>query len=251
MKKIVNVILVICMLFTLSGCDKSQNNAVEKKTEDTNTETTEIVVTCDDNRTEQKYMVMLEDMLYVDTGETNSLPRCGNMDFDLKYTGLPDKTPSENGQVNCKVEMNGGQHSWRENRIEIFVDDEWHIFAYNENNLDGVTMRVTESTDSSVTLEIVNETDKDIQYGDDFILEKKDNDSGEWRRVQTIIDDYGFNDIAHIVQKGTPSIEEIDFEWLYGKLEAGTYRIVKELIDYKGTGENINYWYSAEFMVGE
>lgn len=250
-KKMIITVLVICTMFTLLGCSSNKRNNVEKRNETSSAETTETTTASKENETEKKYTVMLDDKLYVDTDETNSQLRCGNMDFDLKYTGSLDDIPSKNGQTNCKVQNKGGQYSWRENRIEICVDDTWHILAHNENNLEGVSMRVTENTNTSVTLEIVNKTDKDVQGGEYFCLEKKDDESGEWRRVQTIIDNYAFNDIAYIVQKDKPFIEKVEFEWLYGKLNAGTYRVVKEIMDFRETENYTIYWYSAEFMVTE
>lgn len=149
-KKMIITVLVICTMFTLLGCSSNKSNNVEKGNETDSVVTTEIMATNNENELEQKYMVMLEDKLYVDTGETGSQGRCGVMDFDLKYTDSLDDIPSKNGQTNCKVQNKGGQYSWRENRIEICVDDTWHILAHNENNLEGVSMRVTEKISSHV-----------------------------------------------------------------------------------------------------
>ncbi|GFI45870.1 hypothetical protein IMSAGC019_01183 [Lachnospiraceae bacterium] len=87
--------------------------------------------------------------------------------------------------------------------------------------LDGVTMEVTECSDISVTVRIVNDTDKDIQCGEDFCLEVQDEETGEWRKLDEVIDNAAFNAIAYMVQKDSPYEAVIDFEWLYGKLEPG------------------------------
>lgn len=43
----------------------------------------------------------------------------------------------------------------------------------------------------------------------------------------------------------------IDFEWLYGKLETGRYRIIKSITDLKGTGDYTDYAFAAEFNIKE
>ena len=115
--------------------------------------------------------------------------------------------------------------------------------------LDGVTMEVTECSDTSVTVRIVNDTDKDIQCGEDFCLEVQDEETGEWRKLDEVIDNAAFNAIAYMVQKDSPYEAVIDFEWLYGKLEPGRYRIVKTVMDFRGTGDFADYTFTAEFSI--
>lgn len=115
--------------------------------------------------------------------------------------------------------------------------------------LDGVTMEVTKCSDISVTVKIVNDTEKYIQCGDAFYLEVQDEESVEWRKLDTIIDNAAFDAIAHIIQKDSPYEMVIDFEWLYGKLEPGRYRIVKTITGFRGSGDYTDYIYTAEFTV--
>ena len=95
----------------------------------------------------------------------------------------------------------------------------------------------------------MNDTEKYIQCGDAFYLEVQDEESGEWRKLDTIIDNAAFDAIAHIIQKDSPYEMVIDFEWLYGKLEPGRYRIVKTITDFRGSGDYTDYIYTAEFTV--
>ena len=113
--------------------------------------------------------------------------------------------------------------------------------------LDGVTMEVTEYSDTSVTVRITNDTDMDIMCGEDFCLKILDEETGEWRDLDTIIDDYGFTAEAYMIQKDSPYETVINFEWLYGKLEPGRYRIVKTVMDFRRTGDYTNYVFAAEF----
>ncbi len=104
-------------------------------------------------------------------------------------------------------------------------------------------------SDTSVTVRIVNDTDKDIQCGAAFYLEIQDEETGEWRKLDTVIDNGAFTDVAYMIQKDSPYEAVIDFEWLYGKLEPGRYRIVKTIMDFRGTGEVTDYTFTAEFGI--
>jgi len=50
-------------------------------------------------------------------------------------------------------------------------------------------------------------------------------------------------------EEAIPYEAVIDFEWLYGKLEPGRYRIVKTVTDFRGTGDYTDYVYTAEFSI--
>lgn len=115
--------------------------------------------------------------------------------------------------------------------------------------LDGVTMEVIECSDTSVTVRITNNTDKDIQCGDAFYLEIQDEKTGEWRKLDTVIDNAAFTDVAYMIQKDSPYEKVIDFEWLYGKLEPGRYRIVKTVMEFRGTENCTDYIFTAEFCI--
>ena len=142
--------------------------------------------------------------------------------------------------------------------IDDFVtdddDQEWKVESGDVDTnvsspIDGVTMEVTKCSDISVTVKIVNNTDKDIECGDDFYLEKQDEESGEWREPDTVIDSYGFYDTAHMIQKDSPYEVVIDFEWLYGKLKPGRYQIAKTVMVFRETGDHTSYAFTAEFIV--
>ncbi len=53
--------------------------------------------------------------------------------------------------------------------------------------LDGVTMEVAECSDTSVTVKITNDTDKDIGCGNPFYLEIQNEETGEWREADTVL----------------------------------------------------------------
>lgn len=49
-----------------------------------------------------------------------------------------------------------------------------------------------------------------------------------------------------MIQKDSPYEKFIDFEWLYGELEPGRYRIVKTVIDFRRIGDYTDYVFTAE-----
>lgn len=118
------------------------------------------------------------------------------------------------------------------------------------NNFDGVTMSVKNETVSSTKLTVVfeNKSSSNCIYGEEFWLEKKIND--KWYRVPVAIDgNYGFNSIGYDLSSGSESEWTVDWEWLYGKLKAGEYRIVKSIMDFRGTGDYDTYISAAEFSI--
>lgn len=78
----------------------------------------------------EKRMVMFQDKLYVDTGETSNEPRCGVMDFTLD-SSVEKGEPQENNQTNFGIGY-GGQYGMKENTIEVNINNEWCIFALSE-----------------------------------------------------------------------------------------------------------------------
>lgn len=121
------------------------------------------------------------------------------------------------------------------------------------NNFDGVKMEIKEGSLSPAGLTVVikNDTpDKQLIFGEDFLLEKKID--GSWYQVPVTFEgNYGFDSIGYEVKPSNEGEWTVDWEWLYGSLEAGEYRIVKEVLDFRGTGEFDMYHLAAEFSLTE
>lgn len=117
------------------------------------------------------------------------------------------------------------------------------------NALEGVTMVFEEGTVSSEkgTVLFVNETATEYTYGEYFELEwKKD---GDWVQVPTVLKSYGFNDIGYTLQPFESAAQIIEWEWLYGVLESGEYRLVKEILERNEAGNPKTHMLAAEFEV--
>ncbi len=93
----------------------------------------------------------------------------------------------------------------------------------------GVTMFVKAVTDESIKAVFENSTDQEVIYGEDYFLEMKKD--GTWQELPYATGGAkGYHDLAYIVLPGKTSECMIDYQWLYGTLEKGEYRLVKNII---------------------
>ena len=106
--------------------------------------------------------------------------------------------------------------------------------AMNENfkptEIEGISMAIKENslTNKEATI-IIKDTNKKgtYIYGDSFWIDKKENDN--WISLTTIGKNCGFNDIAYYTNdEGLLELKQ-NWDCMYGGLEAGTYRLVKDI----------------------
>lgn len=76
---------------------------------------------------------------------------------------------------------------------------------------------------------------------------------GTWKTVEELplpegVDGRAFNSIGYWIYKGETREFDINWEWIFGELPSGTYRLVKEFMDFRVTGEydTFNYWVEFE-----
>jgi hypothetical protein len=135
--------------------------------------------------------------------------------------------------------------------INAGENTDWELTNYETvNDLDGVTMIVKKGTDTSIGLTVVfdNNSDKQCIYGADFLLEKKID--GRWYQVPVAIKgNYGFDAIGYDLNSSNVSEWKVDWNWLYGRLDTGEYRIVKDILDFRKAGDYDKYYLAAEFTI--
>ena len=127
---------------------------------------------------------------------------------------------------------------------------DWESTQYDVvDNFDGVTMNIKENTVSSMGLTLVfkNNSDKQGIYSNDFLLESKI--KGDWYQLPTILDEYGFNDIGYELPPSENKEFSIEWDWLYGSLDPGEYRIIKKILDFRDTGDYDEYYLTAQFTI--
>ena len=94
-----------------------------------------------------------------------------------------------------------------------------------------VTMRIKDNTltNTSAIVIITDKNSKHYTYGEWFRIDyNKDN---EWHKLETITDDISFYMIGYDIDKNNELEMETNWEWLYGKLKPGEYRLVKRVED--------------------
>lgn len=101
-------------------------------------------------------------------------------------------------------------------------------------NSSAYAMAVEAVSESGITVEIFNNTEERIDYSDDYKLKKWNGES--WEDVPYIIENWAFNQPAYNVEPGTSRTEEVDWEWLYGKLSDGVYLFTKSISIEKADG---------------
>lgn len=114
----------------------------------------------------------------------------------------------------------------------------------------GVVLRVKEATPTGLTLVCTLEGGNatgEVDCGSDYFLSVKKGDA--WEPVPTIIENYGWDAMAYWVEEGRDTVFDISWEWLYGKLPTGTYRLTKGFMDFRGTGDYDTGKYWVEFVI--
>lgn len=88
----------------------------------------------------------------------------------------------------------------------------------------------------------------ELNYGDAFALEVLKNN--RWEEIPVVVDgNYGFHDVAYNIPNKDTVTQELDWTWLYGTLVPGNYRIKKEIMDYRKSGDFNNYTLYAQFIL--
>ena len=93
--------------------------------------------------------------------------------------------------------------------------------------VENVTIQISDISSSGATLVITDTNPEPYVYGEWFKLQKEVN--GQWQDVPPVVDNYGFHEIGYLPNNKGEVTFVINWEWLYGKLPAGTYRIFKEV----------------------
>ena len=116
----------------------------------------------------------------------------------------------------------------------------------------GVTITVENLTPTGAMLLIKQsggEVTGELMTGSAFSLEKLDGNI--WLPVEPIVpaDQIAFTEEAYGPALDGTWEMETNWEYLYGELPAGTYRLGKSIMDFRGTGDYDEQVYFAEFTL--
>ena len=99
--------------------------------------------------------------------------------------------------------------------------------AANPTPVENVTIQISDISPSGATLVITDTNPEPYLYGEWYKIQKLTD--GQWQDVPHVIDNYAFTAIGYIPDENGEVKFTINWEWLYGTLPAGTYRIFKEV----------------------
>ncbi len=114
----------------------------------------------------------------------------------------------------------------------------------------GVTLSAMDVTPDGMTLLIEQKgtLEGELQTGSAFAIEKKVD--GEWTEIPTLSEEpIVWTAIAYLVPLNTATELETNWNFIYGTLEPGSYRLVKTLALRRSPGDYDEKTYYAEFVV--
>ncbi len=117
---------------------------------------------------------------------------------------------------------------------------------YEVNTLPDVKLSMDKykSWEGEVTFR--SSAEKSYTYGDWYEIHYKFGE--EWHRVP-YLNALGYYDLAYALPAGESVSLMINWKSIYGELPAGTYRIVKDVIDYRSPGDYDKHYQAAEFEI--
>lgn len=116
------------------------------------------------------------------------------------------------------------------------------------NPVDNVTMEIVEGTltNTGAVIVITDLSGEDNTYGEWYRIDKLED--GKWYELEDIVEgNVGWHAIGHSVGEDNKLTMEVDWKWLYGSLENGKYRIVKDFSSKKNPYDNRHV--AAEFTI--
>ena len=148
----------------------------------------------------------------------------------------------------CDATLHWLELSEQEKMFSSYMLPEFMIFEETW----GITLTAENITSTGATIKCTQsggEPTGELHTGSWYILENWTQENG-WMEMPYIIDgEIGWEDVAWVVPMNDTCKWEINWEWLYGKLPDGKYRIGKEITDFRATGDYDNTVYFVEFEI--
>lgn len=281
MKKWIAWILALVCLLTLAGCraGRDRDNAGEEETGEIRGQETPVL---NDKGTQAEDAQIESAVISVarvyDTSETGAALSLEDVDriADLLEEGSWNTEGTADCLNDCILTVNGESvyyHSdcgtfndtiqerclslTEEERAAVNAVLSKYITLGFEETVDetwGLTLSVRDVTPTGLTLMFTQSGGTptgELQTGSPFGLEKYVD--GVWEAVAKLpLEDgveWAWTGEAYLIPMNDSMEREVTWEYLYGALPAGTYRIGKEIMDFRGTGDYDERDYYAEFTI--
>jgi len=199
---------------------------------------------------DRRPMVMVDSRIYLDTGrESYVTGRCAVLDGEITSEVDGSEKPAENDQSNFGTGY--GYQRMDENTIELYINEKWIVFEA-EDRVDewGLTLKAENVTAKGCTLVFEQKGGSptgSLETGEQYVIQTMRD--GQWVDVPVYAESYGWNAVAWIIPMDGEKEFEVNWEWLYGTLPFGEYRIGKGVMDFRGTADYDEKEYYAEFKI--
>lgn len=111
-----------------------------------------------------------------------------------------------------------------------------------------IEVKVKSFNSTKANFILFNNTDNEYIFGDKFELKRKNGE--EWMGVSTVIENYAFSDKGYILCKKGSLEFDVNWKWLYGKLDKGEYRLIKEFHYRSEAISDVNtYYITIDFAI--
>ena len=116
----------------------------------------------------------------------------------------------------------------------------------------GIALEVDNVTANGLTIvcnQSGGENVAELSTGSYYVIQKSEKTG--WVNVNYLSQEYEpvWTSEAWIIQKESTTKWDVNWEWLYGQLSAGEYRIGKEIMNFKDTGDYDTKLIYAEFII--
>ena len=164
-----------------------------------------------------------------------------------------NETITYNGKEYHKNELCNATLEWlelseKDRMLSSYFPPEFMIF----DEIWGITLSAENVTSKGITINCTQSGGKptgELQTGSWYILETWTKEKG-WVQMPYIIqDEIGWEQEAWLIPMDNTCKWEVNWEWLYGAIPSGKYRIGKSIMDFRGTKDYDTAIYYAEFEI--
>ena len=168
-------------------------------------------------------------------------------------TQMQDETITYNGKEYKKSELCNATLKWlelseQERMFSSYLPPEFMVFEETW----GVTLTAENITPTGITIKCTHsggEPAGELQTGSWYILETWTKEYG-WKEMPYIIQgEFGWTMEAWMIPMEDTCEWKVNWEWLYGAVPSGKYRIGKSIMDFRGSGDFEEAVYYAEFQI--
>lgn len=195
--------------------------------------------------------IMAEGELFVTTGQGLPIEPAESEVKTATSVVKATELPTKDGEINFPIpDAKYAVIHDRVSYVVVLMEEEWVKFEKSESW--GLKLTATKVEPTGLTVEFHQSganPEGELQTGSYYTLETLADK--KWVPVETLpsVHDIAWTMEAYSIRKNDTTELEVNWTWLYGVLPEGSYRIGKEIMDFKGTGNYEIENYFAYFEI--